>query len=248
MEKDLFSIIEGQENEVRKKEVLINNDYIVYYRSLISALDISITKSIEYYPANNQDIDSKQFNILVTPKFISISKAAIDLALSGHPVETFTLSRLMLEISQVIQCLTFHPEYIKKYIDGTMHPKTLRKIIGKETKNRTGAILFESLSKYSHPTRELIYLSFLFNEKGLDIPIIIDNSELIRNAIMSIVLYVWTQYISYRSVFNDLAIANDKLRELDNYIFDMDRMNQLFGKDALKSIEKLALFIEMIDK
>jgi hypothetical protein len=248
MEKDIFSIIEGKENEVREKEEIINDDYIKYYRSLISALDISINNSIEYIPTNNPDTNSKQFNIMVTPKFISISKAAIDLALSGHPVETFTLSRLLLEISQVIQCLTFHPEYINKYIDGTIHPKTLRKIIAKETKNKTGGILFDLLSKYSHPTRELIYITLQFNEKGLDIPIISDNSDLIRKAIMSIVHYVWTQYISYRSVFNDVAIANDKLRELDKYIFDMDRMKQLFGNDAIISLEDLQLFIEKIDK
>jgi len=190
MEKDLFLIIEEQEDTVRQKGILDNHHYIEYYRSLISALDISMINSLQFIPKNNSETNFKSFNFMVIPKYISISKAAIDLAISGHPIEAITLSRLLLEISQVSQCLNYHPEYIKSFNEGKMKPDKLRKIISKETKSKKGDKLFGLLSTFSHSTRELIYVTLQPNENGVDIPIISNNYDLIHKAIFSIVHYV----------------------------------------------------------
>jgi hypothetical protein len=248
MAEDLLKSVEGIESKVRGNALINNRDMYEYYRSLINALNISLVNSYQYIPKKRPENNFRLINYLVIPKYISISKAAIDIALNGHPSEAFTLTRLLLEYSQVTTCLTHHPELISRYLDGNVRLDEIRKILARDSNNHLGSKLFGLVSNYSHSTKEFLFLTFQSNETGLSNPIISENYEVIRNAIFSVVHYTWTQYISYRFVFRNDNITDNELRKLDKYLFDVNRMSQLFGLTTDNSLQKVSLFIQKLNK
>jgi hypothetical protein len=203
--------------------------------------------SFQYIPSNNADTNYKLFNYLVTPKYISITKAGIDLALTGHPIEAFTLTRLLFEISQVTQCLTFHPEYIKRYNEGKLKPENIRKILSKTSKSNSGGKLFGLLSNYSHSTRELLFTTLNITESASNVPIISEKFDVIEKAIFGIVYNTWVQYFMYRGVFKEDKISDIDLCKWDKEIFNVEHMKKLFGNNYVKIFEEVSSFINYLD-
>ena len=247
MNRDILTILEEKETFIRDKVKEENHEELYYYRALIDAFDICLNNAKELISSDKKELDIKIFTYIIIPRYISVSKSSIDLALSGHPFEAFSLSRILLEMSQVSQYMLFYPEDIGRYIAGKLKIDDIRKRLSRTYKNKAGDKLFGLLSTFSHSTRENLFTPLFENENGLNSSILSENYELIKNVIIGVIHNTWSQYIFIRKVFSDLPIKNDRLIELDAIIMDYTRFKSIFISNSDGSLEEISEFIRNLN-
>lgn len=247
MEKDIFQNIEEMEKEIQTRSLAENKELYDYYYSSIIALERSMNNSFSSIPNNGIDNNYKLLNYIVAPKFISISKNAMDMAIKGHPIESFNLSRLIFELIQITQYLTRHCENIMKYYSGKLKPDEIRKKSEKEMPSKTGGKLFGLLSNYSHSTRDAIFITLKQYKDKIHSPIVVDDKVLINSAIHGVTVHTWGFYFGYRCAFHDDNIADDIIREKDAILFDKARIKHLFSNIQEVTIDEISNYILELD-
>jgi len=247
MEKDIFQNIEEMEKEIQTRSLAENKELYEYYYSSIIALGRSINNSFSAIPNNGIDNNYKLLNYIVAPKFISISKNAMDMAIKGHPIESFNLTRLIFELIQITQYLTRHCEDIMKYYSGKIKPDEIRKKSEKEMPSKAGGKLFGLLSNYSHSTKDVILITLKQNKDKIDSPIVVDNKILINHAIHGVTIHTWGFYFGYRTAFHGDNITDDIIREKDAFLFDKTRIKHLFSNIQEVTMNEVSDLILKLD-
>jgi len=242
---ELFDKICIEESEIRKINISEFSSYFEFYCNTLDALNRCKEISYQFVSTKSAANNYKLFSYLSVPKFISVSKAAMELSLTGHPVETFMLTRVLLEIHHVTQYLYFHPEFISKYNSGALKIDKIRNELYAEYESSAGGRLFGLLSDFSHSTSELMFITLEFQNGEIQHPVLCRKSELIDKALFGVANHSWGFYFLYRCFFSDIKMADDNILQADEYLFNFDRVKRIF---QTKNEEKLAKICEHIKR
>lgn len=176
------------------------------------------------------------FAFIATARAFSTAKAAMDLALSGHPLEAMALSRVLAETAECTQYLVRHPDKIDRYMSGSFKLDEVLKAAKKE-KPASSPYAFGRMrriqSEFTHASPDLLVIGLTIEGPSLTAPLLILKPEIIDQAIHGIFLILLSQYTILRLTLRDALEPLTELADRDTYLFDPERMRVVISPEGM---------------
>ena len=186
--------------------------------------------------------------IVTTTRFLSIAKAAMDLALTGHPLEAIALTRVLAELAQCTQYLVRHPESIDQFLSGSFKLDALLKKAKAESPSGQPDPFghFRGIaSEYAHASPNLLAIALKIEGPSLKAPVVVDDLDRAQDAAHGIALVLLIQYVTFRLTLRAELHPLTELAQRDSLLLRPDNVRILLSEEAVDDAQlelmKLAL-------
>jgi hypothetical protein len=242
---DMLRHISREESLICKSNEREFTPILSYFKKLSQVFTLVITRTRGILSNEENELkDSVYFIFYLSGiRSISMSKCAIDLAISGHPFEVYAINRMMLEMAQIVQYLSLHPDKIERYYLGKIKSDQIRKEINREVPTKITGKLFGLLSYYSHASSDILLTVAIQNGIDDDPKYTVDNKLHIKNSIYETISQLLGHYFSYRIGFHNRRIANKEIIELDKYLFNIGVLKKLFSNIDIFALKRIKRYI-----
>ena len=184
------------------------------------------------------------FALIATTRASSVAKAAMDLALSGHPLEAIALSRVLSEIVECTQYLVRHPDSIDRYISGSLKLDEVLKAAKRDNPTQAPYAFGHMRgiqSEFAHASADLLSIGLLIDGPTLASPLLVLKPAIIDQAVHGIAVLLLSQYLVLRLTLMDALEPCAQLAERDDYLFHPAQFRVLVRAEAMPDQDLKAL-------
>lgn len=155
-------------------------------------------------------------------RILTMSQAAMRLALSGYAQEAMSLARVIEEAIQVSFYLSFHEKDVPNYLAGKLKISQILKLNKKLNVlglGDAGQELWGYLSNFAHAQPETIFQLAQEEAGNFALHLLYSSQEGIGNLCAQLSINFFKFYCWYRLLFRDLATVPEEVNKNDEELF-----------------------------
>jgi len=207
-----------------------------YFRFLLESLLIALHNSGTPITITTDKNNPLLFAFMASTRSAATAKAAMDLAISGHPFEAMGLTRILGEIAECTQYLVRHPDKIDRFISGSLKTDQVLKD-SKSEKPKGSSHPFGHMwgiqSMFAHASSNLLVLGLAIDGPSLSSPILVSDPARVDDAVHGINAALLTQYVVYRMALSDALEPLEELASRDDLLFSIDQIRNVVSEEGM---------------
>ena len=233
---DRLSAITETERALRHTLSARLNNLLDYFEYLEETVLIALENSNKPFHISSDKNNPLLLAVVATSRSVSIAKAAMDMALSGHPLEAIALTRVLAEIAQCTQYLVRHPDSIDRFISGSLKLDRILKAAKAELPagSRGSFGRFRGIaSEYSHASPDLLSIALSIEGPLLKAPVIVTDVDRAEDAAHGIAVTLLGQYFTFRLTLRGAIDPLAQLAERDTMLFDPENAHAILTEGVI---------------